>query len=155
MRCSADVFCKSGKLYSWKWVHLFIENQERHERKTRCQQPSQHPKRRAFNTPDEMRTPPKANMEIVNFGDMSIVRMTCEPGWKWSEHMRPIAGTRELSRNTFYLHRFRSLSHGDERWHSRRTRAGCIAITPPGHDAMVVGDKPCVLFDFQGASRNS
>jgi hypothetical protein len=29
-----------------------------------------------------------------------------------------------------------------------------IAITPPGHDAMVVGDEPCVLFDFQGASRN-
>jgi uncharacterized cupin superfamily protein len=31
---------------------------------------------------------------------------------------------------------------------------GDIAISPPGHDAMVAGDEPCVLFDFQGASRN-
>src|SRR5438105_3248165 len=42
---------------------------------------------KSFNAPDETRTPPKAKMEIVNFGDMSIVRMTCEPGWKWSELM--------------------------------------------------------------------
>ena len=110
--------------------------------------------KKSFNAPDETRTPPQAKMEIVNFGDMSIVRMTCEPGWKWSEHMRPIAGTQSCQRPHFtYIisGHFRTvLDDGtvDD------LGPGDIAITPPGHDAMVVGDEPCVLFDFQGASRN-
>jgi hypothetical protein len=56
---------------------------------------------KSFNAPDETRTPPKASMEIVKFGDMSIVRMTCEPGWRWSEHMRPIAGTQSCQGTHF------------------------------------------------------
>ena len=110
---------------------------------------------KSFNDPDETRTPPKAKMEIVNFGDMSIVRMTCEPGWKWSEHMRPIAGTDSCQRAHFtYVisGHFRTvLDDGtvDD------FGPGDIGITPPGHDAWVVGDEPCVLFDFQGAIRNA
>ncbi len=108
---------------------------------------------KSFNAPDETRKPPKAVMEIVKFGDMSIVRMTCEPGWKWSEHMKPIAGT-ESCQGTHFTYivsgHFRTvLDDGtvDE------LGPGDIAITPPGHDAMVVGDEPCVLFDFGGASK--
>ena len=109
---------------------------------------------KSFNAPDETRTPPKANMEIVKFGDMSIVRMTCEPGWKWSEHMRPIAGTESCQGTHFtyivsgHFHTVMDDGTVDE------LGPGDIAITPPGHDAMVVGDEPCVLFDFRGASRN-
>ena len=93
-------------------------------------------------------------MDIVTFGDMSIVRMTCEPGWKWSEHMRSIAGTDSCQRPHFtYVisGHFRTvLDDGtvDD------LGPGDIAITPPGHDAWVIGDEPCVLFDFQDASRN-
>jgi quercetin dioxygenase-like cupin family protein len=109
---------------------------------------------KSFNSPDETRTPPKATMEIVTFGDMSIVRMTCEPGWKWSEHIKPIAGT-ESCQGTHFTYiisgHFRTVMDDgtiDE------LGPGDIAITPPGHDAMVVGNEPCVLFDFQDASRN-
>ncbi len=49
--------------------------------------------KKSFNAPDETRTPQKTKFEIVKFGDMSVVRMTCQPGWRWSEHIRPIAGT--------------------------------------------------------------
>ena len=108
---------------------------------------------KSFNAPDETRKPPKAFMEIVKFGDMSIVRMTCEPGWKWSEHMKPIAGT-ESCQGTHFTYivsgHFRTVMDDgtvDE------LGPGDIAITPPGHDAMVVGDEPCVLFDFGDASR--
>jgi hypothetical protein len=31
---------------------------------------------------------------------------------------------------------------------------GDLTITPPGHNAWVIGDEPCVFLDFQGASRN-
>lgn len=110
--------------------------------------------KKSFNAPDETRTPPRAIMEIVKFGDMSIVRMTCEPGWKWSEHMRPIAGT-DSCQGTHFTYiisgHFRTVMDDGT---VDDLGPGDIAITPPGHDAMVVGDEPCVLFDFQGASRN-
>ena len=107
----------------------------------------------SFTMPDETRTLPKAIMEIVKFGDMSIVRMTAEPGWKWSEHLRPTAGTESchVAHFTYIVSgHFRTVMNDgtvDE------LGPGDIAITPPGHDAMVVGDEPCVVFDFYGASR--
>jgi len=32
-------------------------------------------------------------VDIVNIGDGVVGRATFEPGWKWSEHVKPIAGT--------------------------------------------------------------
>lgn len=110
---------------------------------------------KSFNTPDEVRTPPRAKMEFVNFGDMSIVRMTCEPGWKWSEDMKPLAGT-ESCQGTHFTYilsgRFRTIMDNGR---VDDLGPGDIAITGPGHDALVVGDEPCVLLDIQGASRNA
>ncbi|HKV84449.1 MAG TPA: cupin domain-containing protein [Ktedonobacterales bacterium] len=109
---------------------------------------------KSFNSPDEVRTPPRARTEIVNFGDMSVVRMTCEPGWKWSEHIKPIAGT-ESCQGTHFTYvvsgRFRTVMD-DGRVDD--LGPGDIGITGPGHDAWVVGDEPCVLLDIQDASRN-
>ncbi len=110
--------------------------------------------KRSFNAPDETRTPQNTKMEIVNFGDMTIVRMTCEPGWKWSEHIRPIVGT-ESCQGTHFSYvisgHFRTVMNDGT---VDDLAPGDIAITPPGHDAWVIGDEPCVLLDFQGASRN-
>ena len=110
--------------------------------------------KKSLNTPDETRTPPKAKMEIVHFGDMAIVRATWEPGYRWSEHMKPLAGT-ERCQGTHFTYivsgHFRTVMDDGT---VDNLGPGDIAITPPGHDAMVVGDEPCVLFDFQGASRN-
>lgn len=110
---------------------------------------------KSFNTPDETRTPPQARMEFVTFGDMPVVRMICQPGWRWSEHMRPIAGT-DSCQGTHFTYivsgRFRTVMDDGR---VDELGPGDIAITAPGHDAMVVGDEPCVLLDFQGASRNA
>lgn len=110
--------------------------------------------KKSFATPDEVRTPPKATMEFVNFGDMQVVRMTCAPGWKWSEHMSPIAGTQSCQGTHFtYIisGHFRTIMNDGT---VDDLGPGDIAITPPGHEALVVGEEPCVLLDFQGASRN-
>lgn len=110
--------------------------------------------KKSFNAPDETRTPPNTRMEVVNFGDMSIIRMTCEPGWKWSEHIKPIAGT-ESCQGTHFSYvisgHFRTVMNDGT---IDDLGPGDIAITPPGHDAWVIGDEPCVILDFQEASRN-
>ncbi len=109
---------------------------------------------KSFNTPDEVLTRPHMRMELVRFGDMVVERMTCEPGWKWSEHIKPLVGT-ESCQGTHFSYiisgHFRTVMD-DGRVDD--LGPGDIAITGPGHDAWVVGDEPCVILDIQEASRN-
>ena len=48
---------------------------------------------KSFNEPDEKRRPPKTEVDVVNLGNATLGRFTFEPGWRWSEHLKPIAGT--------------------------------------------------------------
>src|SRR5678815_379625 len=43
--------------------------------------------------PDETRTFPKGKMEVVKVADLVFGKATFEPGWKWSECVKPIAKT--------------------------------------------------------------
>lgn len=109
---------------------------------------------KSFNAPDETRPLPKAKMEVVHFGDMPVVRATFEPGWRWSEHMRPIAGTERCQGTHFtYVISGRLRTRMDDGTEFD-LGPGDVGITRPGHDAWVVGDEPCIGIDFQGASRN-
>ena len=51
------------------------------------------PEHRSFGTPDEVREFPHGRAEIVTVGNADVGRMTFEPGWRWSDHVKPIAGT--------------------------------------------------------------
>src|SRR4029453_14652190 len=46
-----------------------------------------------FDAPDEMRTPDKTQVAVVRMGATTAARLTCEPGWRWSECIKPIVGT--------------------------------------------------------------
>ena len=47
-----------------------------------------------FDSPDEVREfEGKGKADVVNVGGRIIGRGTFEPGWKWSENVKPIAGT--------------------------------------------------------------
>jgi hypothetical protein len=46
-----------------------------------------------FEEPDEARVFTKGRFETVRLGGLTIGRATYEPGWKWLEHVSPIAGT--------------------------------------------------------------
>ena len=48
---------------------------------------------RRFDDPDESRTPDKTKVDVVRMGSTSAARMTFEPGWRWSECVKPVAGT--------------------------------------------------------------
>ena len=47
---------------------------------------------RDFDSPDETRTPDKTTIEIVRMGGATASRMRLEPGWRWSECIKPIVG---------------------------------------------------------------
>ena len=47
-----------------------------------------------FNEFDELREPDKAKIELLNFPAGTVGRFTLQPGWKWTESVGPIAGTK-------------------------------------------------------------
>ena len=102
-----------------------------------------------FDSPDEVREfEGKGKADVVNVGGRIIGRGTFEPGWKWSENVKPIAGTEscEVSHLGYMLQgRMRVfMDDGTE----GEAGPGDVVGIPPGHDAEVVGDEACVFLDF-------
>jgi quercetin dioxygenase-like cupin family protein len=107
---------------------------------------------KGFRTPDEVRTFQKGNAQLLNMNGGVIGRLTLEPGWRWSQHVKPIAGTEWCEAPHFQYHVSGRLhivmSDGKE----FEAGPGDVTMLPSGHDAWVVGDEPVVLIDWAGAS---
>lgn len=105
-----------------------------------------------FENPDEVRdfTDGKSRMELVDLNGNAVGRGTFEPGWRWSEHVKPIAGTDTCQvEHIGYVLQGRMrlrLEDGSE----LEFGPGDAFDMPPGHDAWTVGDQACVLLDFGG-----
>lgn len=101
--------------------------------------------------PDESR-PFKAHghVDVHKLGEGAVMHGVFEPGWKWSNDVKPIAGTKSCQ--TAHLGfvvsgRMRiRMDDGQE----EELGPGDFAKIEPGHDAWVVGDEPCVMVDFGG-----
>ena len=48
---------------------------------------------KGFDKPDEVREFPKGRFEIVQIAGVRLGRATYQPGWKWTLHNAPAAGT--------------------------------------------------------------
>jgi hypothetical protein len=51
---------------------------------------------RSFASPDETRTPDRTRVDVVRMGETSAARLELEPGWRWSECIKPVAGTEKV-----------------------------------------------------------
>ena len=104
-----------------------------------------------FDSPDETRTPPDTRVEVVRLGDTTAARFTFQPGWRWSENIKPTAGTDSCQSHHIgailsgQLH----IVHNDGT--EADARGGDAYVVQPGHDAWVVGDEPVVALEFQSA----
>ena len=107
---------------------------------------------RDFSHPDETRTPDKTTVEVVNIGDGQIGRFTFEPGWRWSECVKPVVGT-ELCQveHVGYCVSGRMIVRHEDGTEGELV-AGEVYRIAPGHDAWVVGDEPCCGVEFQSAA---
>ena len=105
-----------------------------------------------FDTPDEAKSPfTRTAFQIVNLGGLSFNRETLQPGWRWSQDVKPIAKTPSCQK--FHVKIFLSGRQGIrlEDGTEMEFGAGDVAIIPAGHDAWVVGDEPNVLIELSGA----
>ncbi len=108
----------------------------------------------------EVRNPDKADetrpfvdrgrVEIVRLAGGTVGRGTFEPGWRWSEHVNPIAGTETCqAAHMGYCVSGRMVVRMDDGT-EKEIGAGDVLVIPPGHDAWVVGDEPVVVLDISG-----
>jgi ethanolamine utilization protein EutQ (cupin superfamily) len=106
----------------------------------------------SFDKPDETRSFDKGRMDLVTLGDVTIGRAVFEAGWKWSECVKPIAGTDtcEVS-HTGYVISGRLHVVMDDGTEGEAGPGEMFRIAP-GHDAWTVGNEACVVLDIQGAS---
>lgn len=108
--------------------------------------------RKSFDNPDETRNIPNGKVQVVNIGDMQAMRATFEPGWKWSESVKPIAGTDSCQvAHLMYQMSGRMHIRMDDGTEFEIGPGDACAI-PAGHDAWVIGNEPVVAVDFQGAA---
>ena len=102
-----------------------------------------------FDSPDETR-PFEGNgkADVVNLGGKTIGRGVFEPGWKWSDNVKPIAQTDscEVSHLGYCVSGGMTVHMDDGS--TLEIAAGDVFAIPPGHDAEVTGSEPCVLVDF-------
>lgn len=107
-----------------------------------------------FDAPDETRLFEKGKLEIVHIGGMTIGRASYEPGWKWSEHVSPIAGTAlcEVEHVGMVLSGCAMAAMSDGT--NIELTAGSLFYVPPvPHDSWVIGDEPYVSIHFLGADQ--
>ena len=105
---------------------------------------------KTFDTPDDTVTFDHGHIHLVTVGSITVGREVLEPGWRWSEHVKPIVGTEwcEFHHVMYVLSgRVRiQMRDGD----IREVFAGQVVDVSPGHDAWVVGEDPVMSIDIQG-----
>lgn len=113
-----------------------------------------HPEVRSLDRPDEVR-PFEGGMgqaQVVTMsGGVVVLKGTFRPGWRWSSHVKPIAGTDSCqAHHVGYVLSGRMtarMNDGEEITFG----PGDVFHIPPGHDAWVEGDEDCVAIDFGGS----
>ncbi len=107
---------------------------------------------KSFDTPDETREFERGRVELLTIGESQIGRLTLQPGWRWSEHVKPIAGTEWCEAPHFQYHVAGTLRIQMTDGTQFDAGPGEVTALPQGHDAWVVGDEPVVVVDWWGAS---
>ena len=106
--------------------------------------------KKSMKSPDETRTFEKGKVEIAKVGETGIGRAYFEPGWSWEKCVKPIAKTESCQApHTQYIISGRmrvKMDDGSE----EEFGPGDVGYLPPGHNAWIIGNEPCVAIDFTG-----
>lgn len=101
-----------------------------------------------FGSPDERRTPEKSEVDVVDLGSVKAARMTLQPGWRWSECIKPIVGTEvcELHHEGMVAAGRMHVLHSDGT--ELEIGPGDAYVIEPGHDAWILGSEAFVGYEF-------
>ena len=107
---------------------------------------------KSFVQPEEIREFPNGHAELLTLGGSPVGRLVFEPGWRWSNDVKPIAKTASCEAPHFQYHVSGRLGIRMDDGTEFVAGPGDLTSLPSGHDAWVIGDEPAVVVDFYGAS---
>ena len=106
--------------------------------------------RKSLASPDEVRTFPNGQVELATLGGVTFGRATFQPGWRWSESVKPLVNTQWCEAPHVQYHisgRLHVVMYDGTEF---EFGPGDVGVIPPKHDAWVVGDEPAVIVDISG-----
>jgi hypothetical protein len=107
---------------------------------------------RTFDDPDEIVEFGGTREEIVTIGGLTVSRNTTPPGWRWSEHVKPLIGGEWCTVHHVGVvisgHLAVELAGGP----ITEFGPGNLYDIPPGHDGYTVGDGPVAAIEWAGAA---
>jgi class 3 adenylate cyclase len=101
-----------------------------------------------FADPDEIRTLPRAHVDIVTLDDASVALARWEPGWRWSIDLGPLTGTAWCPVHHLGYAMSGTLHVELEDGQTLEIHGGSVFEIPAGHDAWVVGPEPFVALEW-------
>jgi ethanolamine utilization protein EutQ (cupin superfamily) len=109
--------------------------------------------KRRFDSPDEHRTFPLGSNDVVTLGDFTLGLARFEPGWKWSESLKPRVGTESCQvEHLGYILSGRLYTRMDD-GSEMEFGPGDLVYVPPGHDGWTVGNESVVFLQIEGAAK--
>ena len=108
---------------------------------------------KSHNTPDEKRRPDKTEVDVVNLGDYTVGRFTFQPGWRWSDCIKPVVHTESCQVNHIGYCVSGALAVETTDGNRIDIAAGDSYTIPPGHDARVEGGEPFVGIEVMSAEQ--
>lgn len=108
---------------------------------------------KSHDKPDEVRSPNKTRVEVVRLPGFTLGRFKMQPGWRWSECIKPVVGTDscQLSHVGHVVSGRLTLKLNDGS--QKSVAAGESYTIPPGHDAWVEGNDPFVCIEVMSAEQ--
>ena len=106
---------------------------------------------KSHTSPDEVRTPHKTRVEVVQLEGFTIGRLNLEPGWRWSECIKPVVKTDQCQVSHVGYAVSGRISIRMKDGTVKTISAGESYTIPPGHDAWVEGNQPFVGIEVLSA----
>ena len=106
-----------------------------------------------FDQPDEVRPfTGHGHVDLVHLSTGDVGLGTFEPGWRWSNDVKPLAGTETCQAGHIGYCLSGRMSVRMEDGGVTEISPGTVFDIPPGHDAWTEGNEACVMLDFGGLS---
>jgi len=106
---------------------------------------------KSHDQPDELRTPNKTRVEVVRLKNYTMGRFIFQPGWRWSDCVKPVVKTESCQAAHVGYAVSGSIKVRMNDGAETTIKPGMSYTIPPGHDAWVEGNEPFVGLEMMSA----
>ena len=103
---------------------------------------------KSFKDADEVKTPDKTHAAVVKLGNVNATKVVLQPGWKWSECVKPVVGGDSCQAGHVGVIIQGSMKCTHDDGSEIVASSGDAYYFAPGHDGWVLGDEPVIMYEF-------